>query len=113
MRRSRDGRLRIAAVLALLVVDTSAVWADCRGEVDVAFQKLETPGRQYRRETIAVSRPVDEHPGNSVPLTFRETTEFIRPDRIRKIFDYGEGVASEAIQVDKRTWMRRTASGLS
>jgi hypothetical protein len=40
MSRSRDAMLQIAAVLALLVANSSAVSADCRAEVEAAFQSF-------------------------------------------------------------------------
>jgi hypothetical protein len=73
MRRQRDVRLRVTAVLAFLVAGSTAVSADCRGEVEAAFERLETLDRPYRSEmTIG---------------TYRETTEFIPPDRMRQIVD--------------------------
>ena len=55
MTRSRDGMFRIAVVLALLIVDSSSVLADCRPEVEAAFQKLQVRGRSYRRVTTMAS----------------------------------------------------------
>ena len=55
MNRPREAMLQIAAVLALLVANSSAALADCGAEVEVAFQKLQMPGRAYRRETTMAS----------------------------------------------------------
>jgi hypothetical protein len=104
MRRQRDVRLRVTAVLAFLVAGSTAVSADCRGEVEAAFQRLEMPDRPYRSENTFE--------------TYRETTEFIPPDRMRTIVDYpddwmlrileyftGQG-PFERIQIGNRMWMR-------
>jgi hypothetical protein len=55
MSRSSGAKMRFAAVLVLLIVDNSAVLADCRAEVEAAFQKLKMPGRAYRRVTTMAS----------------------------------------------------------
>src|SRR5262245_32393879 len=52
--RSRDVILRVAVVLALLALDT-AESADCRAEVEAAFQKLQIRSRPYRRATTIAS----------------------------------------------------------
>jgi hypothetical protein len=51
MSRSRSAVLRVPAVLTFLIVHSSAVLADCRAEIDAAFQKLQMPGRAFRRVT--------------------------------------------------------------
>ena len=51
MSRSRSDVLRVPAVLTFLIVHSSAVLADCRAEIDAAFQKLQMPGRAFRRVT--------------------------------------------------------------
>jgi len=96
--------LQIAAVLALLVANSSAALADCRAEVEVAFQKLQMPGRAYRREaTMASIVHVADARGGQV---LRETVEFILPDRKRRILDYvGDQPSSEWIRVGERTWV--------
>jgi hypothetical protein len=96
--------LQIAAVLALLVANSSAALADCGAEVEVAFQKLQMPGRAYRRETTMASNVhVADTRGIQV---FRETVEFILPDRKRRILDYvGDQPSSEWIRVGERTWV--------
>jgi hypothetical protein len=105
MSRSRDAMLRSAAVLALLIVHSSAVLADCRAEVEAAFQKLQMPGRPYRRVTTMASFV---HVADSRGFQFlRETAEFILPDRKRRILDYvGDQPPSAWIRVGERTWMR-------
>jgi len=104
MSRSRDAMLRSAAVLALLIVYSSAALADCRTEVEGAFQKLQMPGRAYRRVTTMASF-VHITDTRGVPI-FRETAEFILPDRKRRILDYvGDKPSSEWVRVGDRTWM--------
>ena len=104
MRRPREATLQIATVLALLVPNNSAALADCRAEVEVAFQKLQMPGRAYRRATTMASVV---HVADSRGLQVRgETAEFILPDRKRRIVDYvGDQPSSEWIRVGERTWM--------
>jgi hypothetical protein len=104
MGRSFDTMLRSAAVLALLIVHSSAVLADCRAEVEAAFQKLQLPGRAYRRVTkMASIVHVADTRGVQI---YRETAEFILPDRKRRILDYvGDQPSSEWIRVGERTWM--------
>jgi hypothetical protein len=109
MSRLRGARLPIVAVLLFLVVGGSAASADCGGEVEAAFRKLET-GRPYRSETtIAISDEAAERLGPLVPVPrdrkFRETTESIPPDRMRKTLDYGS-ILTEVIKVGERTWIR-------
>jgi len=96
--------LQIATVLALLVANSSAALADCRAEVEAAFQKLQMPGRAYRRVTTMTSVV---HVADSRGLQVRgETAEFILPDRKRRIVDYvGDQPSSEWIRVGERTWM--------
>jgi hypothetical protein len=71
MRRQHDVRLQVAALLALLVVESTAVSADCRSEVETAIHELDMPDRAYRSETT--------------DQTYRSITEFIPPDRTREI----------------------------
>jgi len=79
MSRPRGEMLRIAAALALLVANSSPALTDCRAEVEIAFQKLQMPGRAYRRVTTMASIVhVADTRGVQV---FRETVEFILPDR--------------------------------
>src|SRR5215468_5488537 len=86
MSRPREAMLQIAALLALLVANSSATLADCRAEVEAAFQKLQMPGRAYRRVTTMTSVV---HVADSRGLQVRgETAEFILPDRKRRIVDY-------------------------
>src|SRR5262249_59926775 len=85
MSRPREAMLQIAAVLALLVANSSAALADCRAEVEAAFQKLQVPGRAYRRVTTMTSVV---HVDDSRGLQVRgETAEFILPDRNRRMVD--------------------------
>ena len=104
MSRPREAMLQIATVLALLVANSSAALADCRAEVEAAFQKLQMPGRAYRRVTTMTSVV---HVADSRGLQVRgETAEFILPDRKRRIVDYvGDQPSSEWIRVGERTWM--------
>jgi hypothetical protein len=90
--------------LALFIVDSTIASADCRGDVEAAIHRLDTPDGPYRSEMTA-------------GRTYRETTEFIPPDRMRKIADspnwierivinlIGEGPI-ETIQIGSRTWER-------
>jgi hypothetical protein len=104
MFRPRDVSLRVAAVLALFVVDSTAASADCRAKAEAAIQKVDRPDRPYR-SVMTVGR------------TYRETIEFIPPDRMRKIADSpnwienvvaylaGEGPIG-TIQIGDRRWER-------
>lgn len=109
-------RLQAAAVLSLLVAGGCTKSADCRSEVEAAFQRLETPGRPYRIEmTNEHQRPEDL--GALVP-DIRETDEFIPPDRMRRIISinhptwrktidyFAADPSAEVIRVGKRTWIR-------
>jgi hypothetical protein len=71
MFRVRDMILQAATLLTALVVDSTAVWADCRSEAEAAFQKLETPDRPYRSEMTITG------PDLALSQAHRETTEFI------------------------------------
>src|SRR5262245_60864639 len=104
MLRQHYASLRVAAVLALFILGSAAAWADCRGEVEAEIQRLAVPDRPYRSEM-------------TVGRNYRETTEFIPPDRMRKIADshslierivlYLVGAGPfEAIQIGNRTWER-------
>jgi hypothetical protein len=100
----RQRHIRVASVLALFLMGGTTASADCRGEVEAAIQRLDVPDRPYRSEMTAGQ-------------TYRETSEFIPPDRIRKIADspnwierivanlIGEGPI-ETIQIGNRTWER-------
>jgi hypothetical protein len=86
MSRPREAMLQITAVLAFLVANGSAALADCRAEVEAAFQKPQMPGRAYRRiTTLASAVHVADTKGVRI---FRKTAEFILPDRKRRILDY-------------------------
>jgi hypothetical protein len=107
----RQRQVRVAAVSALLVVDSTAAWADCRSAVEAAFQRLEMPDRPYRSEmTIA-------GPDLALSQAYRETTEFIPPDRMRRIaespywfvrllFYFMGQDPIETIRIGDRTWER-------
>jgi hypothetical protein len=110
MLRVRDVILQATTLLTALVVDT-AVWADCRSEVEAAFQKLEMPDRPYRSEMTITG------PDLTLSQAYRETTEFIPPDRMRRIADspywfvrllfYFMGQDPiETIRIGDRTWER-------
>jgi hypothetical protein len=85
------------ATVALLGAGCAEVAANCQDEVVAAFERLRTSGRPYRREMTIVVR--DQQ-------TYRETAEYLPPDRLRKITDPGgPGVeASEVIRVGARAW---------
>ena len=111
MIRVRDVILQAATLLTALVVDSTAVWADCRSEVEAAFQKLEMPDRPYRSEMTITG------PDLTLSQAHRETTEFIPPDRMRRIADspywfvrilfYFMGQDPiETIRIGDRTWER-------
>jgi hypothetical protein len=105
MSRSSGAKMRFAAVLVLLIVDNSAVLADCRAEVEAAFQKLKMPGRAYRRVTTMAS---SVHVAPRGVRILRETAEFIPPDRKRRILEYvGSQPPTEMMRVGERTWMRQ------
>jgi hypothetical protein len=83
-----------------------AVVRDCRVEVKAAFEKLELPGRPYRRETtMATSVHAADPRGVRVR---RETAEFIPPERNRRIFDHEGRPPTEVIRVGDRTFMRQS-----
>jgi hypothetical protein len=108
MRRQRNATLPVAAVLAFLVVESTAASADCQSDVEAAFQKLEMPDRPYRSQTTI--------------QTYQETTEFIPPDRVRRIVpsaiwesaNWVQRILAylvgpdpiETIQIGNRTWTR-------
>jgi hypothetical protein len=97
MRRLRDVSLPVAAAFAFFVAGNTAASADCRGEVEAAFQKLEKPDRPYRSEVTVVGG-------------YRATIEFIPPDRVRQIVDSANNWlwlhGIETIQIGNRTWRR-------
>src|SRR6516162_8028464 len=111
MLRVRDVILQAATLLTALVVDSTAVRADCRSEVEAAFQKVEMPDRPYRSEMTITG------PDLTLSQAHRETTEFIPPDRMRRIADspywlvrllfyfMGQGPI-ETIRIGDRTWER-------
>ena len=111
MLRARDVILQAATLLTALVVDSTAVWADCRSEVEAAFQKLEMLDRPYRSEITITG------PDVTLSQAYRETIEFIPPDRMRRIADSpywfvrllfyftGQGPI-ETIRIGDRTWER-------
>jgi hypothetical protein len=91
-------------MLAFLVAGGRTVSADCRGNVEAAFQNLGRPDRPYRSVM-------------TVDQTYRETTEFIPPDRMRtivvsprwivRILGYFTGQEPiEMIRIGDRTWER-------
>src|SRR5262245_29566080 len=86
------------ATVALLGAGCAEAAANCRDEVVAAFERLRTSGQPYRRETTFV---VSDQ-------TYRETAEYLPPDRLRMTTDpWGPGVeASEVIRVGARAWER-------
>ncbi|MBV9564827.1 MAG: hypothetical protein JOY90_30935 [Bradyrhizobium sp.] len=106
--------MAVAAAFTFFVAGSTAASADCRGEVETAFQKLEKPHRPYRSGVTAGG--------------YRATIEFIPPDRVRLIVDSAndwlEGIPGsanwlrgilayfagpdpiETIQIGNRTWKR-------
>lgn len=67
---------------------------DCREEVAAAFRRLKTSGRPYRKETTVT---VDQR-------TYRETVEFVPPDRMR-LSDNGIWIMSGYyIWIGQRAW---------
>jgi hypothetical protein len=103
MLRQLHVSLCVTAVLILSAVNRAAASADCRDEVEAAIQKIDTPDRPYRSEMIAGR--------------YRETTEFIPPDRMRRIADSSYWIERvvmyltsagpfETIQIGDRTWER-------
>jgi hypothetical protein len=89
-------------------MESTAASADCRGEVEAAFQRLEMSDRPYRSEMT-----IQNH---------RETIEFIPPDRVRRVdssdwasalqFNFLQRILAyfagpdpiETIQIGSRTW---------
>ena len=72
--------------------------ANCRDEVAAAFERLRTSGRPYRRTTVIIS---DQR-------TYRESAEYIPPDRMREITDRGipGDETSEVVRVGAQAWDR-------
>lgn len=109
MSRSRSAVLRVPAVLTFLIVHSSAVLADCRAEIDAAFQKLQMPGRAFRRVTTI--DPIVPVIGPRGVRILGETAEFIPPDRERRILEYIGGrppnPPNELIRVGERAWTRQ------
>jgi hypothetical protein len=77
---------------------------DCRDEVAVAFERLKTSGRPYRKETSSVI-------SDQYQLTSHETAEFLLPDRMREITSYGVLAYGnhETIRVGQRAWLNEGA----
>lgn len=92
-------KILAVAVLSLLCAGCSESPTKCRDEVAAAFERLRTSGRPYRKETVYIVR--DQQ-------TYRETAEFVPPDRMRQVTSYGvSGSATvEFIRVGARAWDR-------
>jgi hypothetical protein len=75
----------------------AAARPDCRDEVAAAFERLRTLGRPYRKEVTSVI---------SDQQTYHETSEFVPPDRMRKITNNGVAGngSDETIRVGPRAW---------
>ena len=89
---------RLAAVIfSLLCSGCAQTPSQCRDEVAAAFERLRTSARPYRKETVYI---VSER------QTFRETAEFVPPDRMRKITNNGApGYGTvETIRIGERVW---------
>lgn len=72
--------------------------ADCRDEVQAAFERLKASGRPYRKEVTFVV-------GGQQP--FHGTVEFLPPDRMRETTNNGvPGYGTiETIRVGQRAWL--------
>jgi hypothetical protein len=111
MLRVRNVMLQAVTLFTALVVDNTAMWADCRSEVEAVFQKLDMPDRPYRSEMTITG------PDLTLSQAYRETTEFIPPDRMRRIahspywfvrllFYFMGQDPIETIRIGDRTWER-------
>jgi hypothetical protein len=100
-----------ATLLTAPVVHGTAARADCRSEVEAAFQKLKIPDRPYRSEMTITG------PDLTLSQAHRETTEFIPPDRMRRtadspywfvrlLFYLMDQDPIETIRIGDRTWER-------
>jgi hypothetical protein len=94
--RQRAAGALAAILLSLLCVCCTQAPTNCRDRVVASYERLKTSGRPYRKETVVVHER----------QTFHEITEFLPPDRMRKITDYGvRGYeTSEMIRVGPRAW---------
>jgi hypothetical protein len=88
------------ATISLRCANCTEAPTNCRDEVAAAFERLRTSGRPYRRETTFVV---------SDQQTYRETAEYLPPDRMREITDRGirGDETSEVIRVGARAWDRK------
>lgn len=95
--RQRAMRALAAVTLYLLCAGCTEGPANCRGEVEAAFERLRTSDRAYRKETIYIV---------SDDQTFHETAEFLQPDRMRAITNNGvPGYGTvEVIRIGPRAW---------
>jgi hypothetical protein len=89
------------ATIILLCTGCAEATASCRNEVVAAFERLRTSGLPYRRETTIVVNNQQ---------TYRETAEYLPPDRLRKVTDPGsvDVGTSEVIRVGARAWERQS-----
>src|SRR5262245_37975508 len=98
----RQSAVRTFAVVtfSLLCAGCSEAPTKCRDEVAAAYERLRTSGRPYRRETTVVV---------SDQQAYRETAEYLPPDRMREITDRGipGDETSEVIRVGARVWDRK------
>ena len=72
--------------------------ADCRDEVVAAFERRKTSPRPYREETIAT--------GDN--WTYRETIEFVPPDRMRLSANMGWLMHTYYVRIGPRAWANWT-----
>jgi len=88
------------ATFSLVCAGCTETPANCRDEVAAAFERLRTSGKPYRRETTFVI---------SDQQTYRETAEYLPPDRMREITDRGipGDEPSEVIRIGARAWDRK------
>jgi hypothetical protein len=91
----------MVAIVALLCAGCAEATATCRDEVVAAFGRLRTSGLPYRRETTIVVNNQQ---------TYRETAEYLPPDRLRNVTDPGsvDVGTSEVIRVGARAWERQS-----
>lgn len=91
----------MVAIVALLCAGCAKATANCRNEVVAAYERLRTSALPYRRETTIVVNNQQ---------TYRETAEYLPPDRLRKVTDPGsvDVGTSEVIRVGARAWERQS-----
>jgi hypothetical protein len=101
MGQRRTADVALLATFCLLSAGCTERPKNCRDEVASVFERLQTSGRPYRKETV-----LGDH------QTLHEISEFFPPDRMRKIeindvTGYG---TVETIRIGARAWTNKGGS---